>query len=84
VTLKDAEVGLEKGSRNRHLRQRMGRAPAAASISKPIKCKKGESLKCLILRNPKRQIRAVMRHNETIGRQKPLALLTVVCQCVDC
>ncbi len=75
-------VGLEKRSRNRHLRQRMGRAPVAASNNKPFKYKKGKGLKGLISLNPKRQIRAVMRHNETVGRQKLLALLTVVCQCI--
>ena len=56
----------------------------AASINKPFKYKKGKCLKHLILLKPKRQIRAVMRHIETVGRQKLLALLTVVCQCPDC
>jgi len=46
--------------------------------------KKGERFNPLNLLNWKRQIQAVLRHIETVDRQKLLALLSVMCQCADC
>jgi hypothetical protein len=46
--------------------------------------KKGERGNPLLFLNRKRQILTVLRHIRTVNRQKPLALLSVMCQCADC
>jgi hypothetical protein len=49
-----------------------------------FKYKKGKPLKPLKLLDPKRQLRAVNRHDRSVYRQKLLALLTVNCHTSVC
>ena len=82
VCFRGCAAFLESEVDTRRRRQRCGHA-RRRRVKGLFKYKKDEGCNRLISFNPKRPNRTVMRQNETADRQKSLALLSLVCQCLD-